>query len=428
MATNRAICTIIAKNYLAAARTLCQTYQHLHPEDRCFVLVVDEHRGFIDPAKEDFELVGVEELEIPDFYPSFAFKYNVTELSTAVKPYLLELLLRQRGIDKLLYLDPDIMVLQKLDRLYEVLDRFDIVLTPHLDADYPDDGMYPNDSSIMQAGMFNLGFIGVNSSKNANDFLKWWKGKLYSKCLVDLEAGYFVDQKFLDLAVLFYNGIHIEKDTGYNVAVYNLHSRRLSFEDGVWLCNGMPLYFYHFTGFDYSDNNTLSKYYQHNGNPRHNFNNRPELVPLYKQYRDRIRANGQDVASQWRYTYGYFDAGEPILEPFRKWYRDSEQVQTRCADPFVLESFIRHFPECKPFMVKALFEKCYHAMMAGDYRTGAVHLKQVYAYDRSLLLDRSTRGYMKWVASLWLKDQARRLLTRPSTSVESDQDNRQHAD
>ena len=279
MATNRAICTIIAKNYLAHARTLCESYQQLHPGDRCFVLVVDDHQGFIDPAQENFELIGVDELGIPDFYPKFAFKYNVTELSTAVKPYLLELLLHQRGIDKLLYLDPDIIVLQKLDRLYEVLDRSDIVLTPHLDADYPDDGLKPDDSTTMQVGLFNLGFIGVNCSENANKFLNWWKTKLYTKCVVDCQAGYFVDQKFIDLALFFFDRIHIEKDTGYNVAAHNLHSRFLSAENGVWLCNGKPLYFYHFCGFDYSDRLSVCKYY--NNIVRYNLDNRPDLVPLF---------------------------------------------------------------------------------------------------------------------------------------------------
>ena len=406
MATNRAICTIIAKNYLAFARTLCETYRYLHPEDRCFVLVVDEYKDFIDPAQESFELIGVEELGIPDFYPKFAFKYNVTELSTAVKPYLLELLLSHRGVDKLLYIDPDIIVLQKLDRLYEALDRSDIVLTPHLDADYPDDGQKPDDSTIMQAGMFNLGFIGVNSSENANDFLKWWKGKLYNKCVVDFEAGYFVDQKFLDLALFFFDGIHIEKDTGYNVAMYNLHSRRLSFEDGVWLCNGKPLYFYHFCGFNYSDQAKISKYYD---NTRYNLENRPGLAPLYNHYRDRIRANGHKVTSQWRYTYGYFDTGEWILDPIRKLYRDSEELRARCDDPFVLESFSRHCREFKPLMVKALFQKSYKAMTAGDYRTGMVHLKEAYAYDRSLLFDPVTRAHTKWAAKLWFMEQSRRL-------------------
>jgi hypothetical protein len=415
MTTNRAICTIIAKNYLASARTLCETYRSLHPDDRCFVLVVDEHKDSFDPAKENFELIDVERLAIPDFYPKFAFKYNITELSTAVKPYLLELLLREMGVDKLLYIDPDIMVLQKLDGLYAALDRSDIVLTPHIDADFPEDGRLPDDSGIMSTGLFNLGFIGVNSSENTHKFLKWWQGKLYNKCVIDYAAGYFVDQKFLDIAQFFFDRIHIEKDTGYNVAPHNLHSRFLSAENGVWLCNGKPLYFYHFCGYIYSNPTCVSKYYSYKS--RYNFDNRPDLVPLYSHYRDRLRANGHELTSQWQYTYGYFDTGEWIIDPLRKQYRKSLEMQSRCADPFVLASFRRHCPEFKRLMGQAAVQKAYKAMTTGDYRHGTAHLKEAYAYDHSSLFDPLARAYTKWAAKLWFKDQTRRLSTRWRSSA-----------
>jgi hypothetical protein len=414
MTTNRAICTIIAKNYVAFARTLCETYRRLHPEDRCFVLVVDEYKDFINPAEESFELIGVEELGIPDFYPKFAFKYNITELSTSVKPDFLQLLLHKKGVDRLLYIDPDIIVLEKLDGLYEALDRSDIIVTPHLDADFPDDGLKPDDSHTGQVGLFNLGFIGINSSENANNFLNWWKTKLYNKCVVDFEAGYFVDQKFLDVALFFFDGIHIEKDTGYNVAIHNLHSRRLSFENGAWLCNGKPLYFYHFCGFDYSDSGNICRYFP---NLRYNLDNRPDVAPLYNDYRDRIRANGHEVASRWPYTYGSFDTGQRIIDVIRRQYRESKEMQVRCTDPFVLESFKRHCRAFKPFMADAAFRKSYKAMTAGDYRTGMVHLKEAYAYDRSLLFAPLTRAYTKWAAKLWFFDQKRRLSTRWKSSA-----------
>jgi hypothetical protein len=293
-----------------------------------------------------------------------------------------------------------------------------MVLTPHLDADYPDDGLKPDDSSIMQSGIFNLGFLGINSSRNTRDFLEWWKRKLYDKCVVDLKAGYFVDQKFIDLALCFFEGIHVEKDTGYNVAYHNLHSRRLSFEGGTWLCNGKPLYFYHFCGFSYSDPAKMCKYYKPNAS-RYNFGNRPDVAPLYDHYLDRIRANGHELTSRWRYTYGYFNTGEWIQDPLRKEYRDSEELQARCADPFVMESFGRHSSEFKPLRVQTLIQRSYEAMAVGDYRTGMARLREAYAYDRSLLFDPLPWAYSKWAAKLWFLDQSRRLSTsRRSSTLE----------
>ncbi len=47
----------------------------------------------------------------------FCFQYNVLELNTAAKPYFLSYLLDKTGCQKLVYLDPDILVLHQLDEL-----------------------------------------------------------------------------------------------------------------------------------------------------------------------------------------------------------------------------------------------------------------------------------------------------------------------
>jgi len=52
-----AICTIIAKNYLAHARVLTASFLEHHPAGRCYVLVIDEHTGYFDATAERFTLV-----------------------------------------------------------------------------------------------------------------------------------------------------------------------------------------------------------------------------------------------------------------------------------------------------------------------------------------------------------------------------------
>ena len=103
-----AMCTILAKNYIAHARTLIRSFQALHPECACYALIVDDHNAFLNPHEEGFDILALSDLDIVNV-PSFCFKYNLTELCTAAKPYLLNHLIQQRGVKKLLYLDPDIM-------------------------------------------------------------------------------------------------------------------------------------------------------------------------------------------------------------------------------------------------------------------------------------------------------------------------------
>ena len=81
------ICTIIAKNYISFARTLCDSFLKYNENGKCFVLIIDDIENYVILEKENFEIIRIEELKIPNLR-EFCFKYNITELSTAVKPYL----------------------------------------------------------------------------------------------------------------------------------------------------------------------------------------------------------------------------------------------------------------------------------------------------------------------------------------------------
>lgn len=335
--SHQSACTIIAKNYLAYARTLAQSFLSVHPEHKFYVLVVDEFEGYINPAEESFVIVSLTDLEIPNLQ-SFCFKYSVVELCTAAKPYLMDYLISEKGVAKLLYLDPDILVTAPLNALYEKLETYDIALTPHLDADYPADGLQPDDGYILRAGVFNLGFIGINASENALAFLSWWKSKLYNDCVVDVANGYFVDQKFIDLATVFFGNIFVEKDTGYNVAYWNLHTREIGKRDGIWLCNGEPLYFFHFSGY-VLENSEISKYLA-SDTSRHNFSRRPDLLPLFDEYKDLVIRNGYNTASKWNYTFANFETGEPIPKELRNQYRRSPSQWCEYDNPFASKRLI----------------------------------------------------------------------------------------
>lgn len=313
--TPRNICTIVAKNYVSFARTLCDSFLSVHPEGKCHTLFIDETEGFLDPAKEPFVAYRMEEIGIPNAR-ELCFRYNVTELATAGKPFFLRHVLSKPGIGKILYLDPDILVLNTLERLYERLDTDDIVLTPHLDADYPEDGRFPDDSHILKSGMFNLGFIGVRRSANAERFLDWWAGKMREKCVIDHGRGYFVDQRFIDLAYVLFDHIAVEKDTGYNVAYWNLHSRRIENENGRWLCNGKPLYFFHFSNFKPEAPDILSAFQD-----RVRLSDEPVLRDLFSLYIDRLLHHGYNESRSWPYTHGRYADGGKITDADRRVYR-----------------------------------------------------------------------------------------------------------
>src|ERR1700753_1322760 len=128
----RAACTIISLNYLAYARTLCDSYLAFHPADQFFVLLVDRVPEDFEPSREPFQLMLVEDLGIANF-SSVAFKFGLVELNTNVKPTFMKRLLNQ-GFDRLVFFDPDILICAPVDPIYEALNTSSIVLTPHCNS------------------------------------------------------------------------------------------------------------------------------------------------------------------------------------------------------------------------------------------------------------------------------------------------------
>src|SRR4051812_34285190 len=180
-------CTIIAKNYLAHARVLAQSFREHHPDGRFTVLIIDNFEGYIEAEAEPFEIVTPEDLRLPEF-ADMASRYDVLELSTAVKPWLLEYLLERD--DHVVYLDPDIRIFAPIEDIAEACRRSELVLTPHNLTAIPRDGRKPSEGDILIAGAYNLGFIGLGRSETADHLLEWWSERLRTDCIVDPVKGF----------------------------------------------------------------------------------------------------------------------------------------------------------------------------------------------------------------------------------------------
>src|SRR3954454_20743273 len=224
------VCTIVAKNYLAQARVLARSFAAHHPDVPFHVLVIDDVEGYIDPADEPFELVTIKQLGIERFR-DMAVMYNVLELSTAVKPWLLRHLLARADDSSVVYLDPDMRLYAPLDEMFATVREHGLVLSPHNLGPMPRDGKRPNEQDILIAGVYNLGFVGINSGEFAEELLGWWAVRLERDCIVDPERGFFVDQRWMDFAPGMADSFHLLRDPGFNVPHLPLPPRPVSERD-----------------------------------------------------------------------------------------------------------------------------------------------------------------------------------------------------
>ena len=214
--------TICSNNYLAQAKVLVDSWNKNHPNIAFKIFLVDEFNPSIDYEKfKPAEVIEINTVVGELIYP-LARRFNITELNTAVKPDVFIHLFKQKKWKKIIYLDPDILVKGRFDEAFQALNQFNTILTPHICTPI-DDKWAPNDVHLLRSGIFNLGFIGLSSSQTTDVILKWWRKRVLKYGYRNHEKGLFYDQIWMNYAPIFFNGVCVIKNPGYNMANWNLH-------------------------------------------------------------------------------------------------------------------------------------------------------------------------------------------------------------
>lgn len=271
-----AVATIIAKNYLSYARVLARSFLQFHPEIPFFVLVIDEAAGYFDPALEPFPV-----LRLP---LSAARGGSVEQVAAGAKPCLLQHLLDQ-GFSSALFLDPDILVLDDLQALLSQVQQHAVVLTPHLMAPLTGTDRVQRELNILQSGVYNGGLVGVSEGPSGRRFLTWWRDRLDAHCDHDIARGLYYDQRWLDLAVVFFDDVFIVRDPCYNVAHWNLPERDVS------NCRLM-----HFSGFDPDRPEVVTRH-----SSRLEMRSIGEAAPLFRRYAELLEGAGYHETRRWSF-------------------------------------------------------------------------------------------------------------------------------
>jgi lipopolysaccharide biosynthesis glycosyltransferase len=207
-----AICTISTQSHIFKSYTLYKSILPFFDGD-FFCLISDSK---IEKWEDNITIHNLEILQ-SEIAVSIIKKYKGDKLRWALKPIYLKYLL-QKGYDKVIYVDNDIFFFQSPNYLFEMLNNYSVLLTPHF---YPTNPK--NNQNWLEAnfriGIYNAGFIGIN--QKAIPFLDWWG----VCCLYNLKKSYwrglFDDQKYLDLVPIIFEDVFIIKDSGYNQAGWN---------------------------------------------------------------------------------------------------------------------------------------------------------------------------------------------------------------
>ncbi len=364
----RAACTIVSPNYVAYARTVAQSYLAQHPGDRFFVLIVADLVDVSGFADEPFEAVSLYGIGLEDVRRA-AMKYEILELNTNVKPTFMRWLIARHGLERLVYLDPDIFVYAPLTPVFEALEENDAVLTPHMTTPVFD-GKIPGEQELLYNGTYNLGFIAVRNTAESDRLLAWWERRCLDLGFSEGRTGLFVDQKWMNLAPGLFEHVAILRHRGCNMAYWNLHDRVLSGDDARPLVNGEDvLCFFHFSGVVPSDAAVLSKH-----TDRFTLATRPDLQGIFTAYKAAVLANKDAKLEQVPYGFSEFSDGTAVNRLARRLYAQHE-ARFAGSDPFdAAGPFFRWASEARLLAGRAASVKAtWHEFSGTDRRVEAVH-------------------------------------------------------
>ncbi|EHP83989.1 hypothetical protein GeomeDRAFT_3318 [Geobacter metallireducens RCH3] len=361
MVIKKIIFTIVARNYYGLAQVLRQSIIKYNDDITFYAFIADgipsDNRALFSADAIDVNVV-MQHFVAPEKLQEMAFKYNLTEYCTAIKPFCFEYLFNQTDVDQIIYLDPDILVFSSLTPVFDCLQYASIVLTPHILFPSSLEGKR-SDRGIMATGIYNLGFIGVCRSNTGFTFIRWWRQRLLDQCFIDSHDALFTDQKWADFIPGLFpsEDVCVLRHSGTNIAPWNFHERevliteedslvvrrRLDPNESLLLnneCKQEPIIFVHFSGFDYT---LLCKgeAVQYNISGLSIYNDLQSLIDIYVAS---IQAQKETVLKFLGMTYGYesFQDGSLIISFHRRLYRSAVESGHNVGNPFSTDNHSFH--------------------------------------------------------------------------------------
>jgi hypothetical protein len=295
---NYGFCTIVTRSHLKYAAALGMSLRRYHPTQKLCVLLIDSVGDQQLSGNSSIDLFPLDEIQVPKI-EDMKIYFNAFELSNCLKPFFVAHLLL-KGFEKMVYLDADVLVVNDFDTLFEMLDQYAFVLSPHWLQPKLVQNSDVSVRQIADLGIYNGGMWGVRHQDRGMPVLEWLMRFLPDVGFDDRHNGMFVDQKILPLAAqLFSSQFGCMRHPGYNVAYWNLHEREITRVDNRYVVNGHPAIFFHLSGFRAEEPETFSRY------SSWNFERLPILKEVIAEYLSYIPS---ELSAKSDYSYDHIDS------------------------------------------------------------------------------------------------------------------------
>ena len=321
------IFTVCNIAYLHKAMVLADSL-FLNTDFRLNIFLFDKKQE-LNLDQENCVIHWMEDMNIQN-YLHLAFKYDIIEFSTSLKPYITLELLKKHN--KVIFFDPDIFIYKSIECIISELNNTSILLTPHYIVPQTND-FSESDTAMMRFGSFNLGFFAIRNTQQSHFFLNWWSDRCINLCYMESQLGLSTDQKWVTIAPCFFEDIKISFNMGYNVAPWNTSERIINFEDdkSILINKKHPLIFFHFSNFNETDPG-----YLHARSLREYGLFREDLFILGTKYANDLKSKSTKYKNLNKvlYSYDYMSNGYYITPLLRLAYSSMYNTFNQNHNPY----------------------------------------------------------------------------------------------
>ncbi len=287
--------TVVTPNYMAHALSLKKSFLQHNPGAEFFIGLLGDASHLIEKNIDNIYFIS----SLSDSrVEGMIRRYDPFELTCNLKPFFAAHVFENNDhVQRLIYLDSDIYVFAPLLQITDAA----ITLSPHRTKKVEQIPGTEIDNTLNRYGVYNAGYFELLRKKETFNFLDWWKMLMEKSAFNDPDKHFFSDQLWLNAVHSFFDDVYINKNPGYNAAIWNLIERRVEEKNGTYFVNDQPLVLYHFSKYKIEEPDKLVYYDE----PYFTFSNFPALRTLYKKYREGLLDAGYEKIISIPYPFSY---------------------------------------------------------------------------------------------------------------------------
>ncbi len=237
-------CTLFDRNYLYKGLALYNSLLTHAADFTLWILCMDD---VAFELLEKLELKKAELIRLSDFEDEALLEIkptrSVAEYCWTCTPSLpLYILKRDPAISRITYLDADLLFYDDPGYIFREADDKSIMIVEH---------RFPEHLKHYEVnGIYNVSIVVFRNNDYGLECLNWWRDRCNEWCFYRIEDGKMGDQKYLDDWLTRFRGVHVLKQKGVGLALWNIMRYDVRENGSKVLVDDDPLVFYHFHQFD----------------------------------------------------------------------------------------------------------------------------------------------------------------------------------